>query len=109
VADALAARDPDATADVKQLLDECLGLGRQYVLQRRLGHPEAVSRHLFAAGLQLARHRGLCEAGPGEALRRTTFAGQLHGVLRRLQVVHDIAVRRVEAALAAAPGSDAQR
>jgi hypothetical protein len=42
-------------------------------------------------------------------LRRTTFAGQLHGVLRRLQVVHDIAVRRVEAALAAAPGTDAQR
>jgi glycerol-3-phosphate O-acyltransferase len=109
VADALAARDPDATADAAQLLDECLGLGRQYVLQRRLGHPEAVSRHLFAAGLQLARHRGLCEAGPGEALRRTTFAGQLHGVLRRLQVVHDIAVRRVEAALAAPPGTDAQR
>jgi glycerol-3-phosphate O-acyltransferase len=109
VADALVARDPDATADTAQLLDECLGLGRQYVLQRRLGHPEAVSRHLFAAGLQLARHRGLCEAGPGEGLRRTTFAGQLHGVLRRLQVVHDIAVRRVEAALAAAPGTDAQR
>jgi glycerol-3-phosphate O-acyltransferase len=108
VADALAARDPDTTADATQLLDECLGLGRQYVLQRRLGHPEAVSRHLFAAGLKLARHRGLCEAGPGEALRRTTFAGQLHGVLRRLQVVHDIAVRRVEAALAAAPGADAQ-
>jgi len=108
VADALAARDPDATADDAQLLDECLGLGRQYVLQRRLGHPEAVSRHLFAAGLQLARHRGLCEAGPEVALRRTTFAVQLHGVLRRLQVVHDVAVRRVEAVLAGAPGDDAQ-
>jgi glycerol-3-phosphate O-acyltransferase len=108
VADTLADRDPDQGANQQQLLDACLGLGRQYVLQRRLGHPEAVSRHLFAAGLQLARHRGLCETGPGTASRRTAFAGQLHDVLRRLQVVHGVAVRRVEAALAAAPGAGAQ-
>jgi glycerol-3-phosphate O-acyltransferase len=109
VADALAARDAQAAADGAQLLDECIGLGRQYVLQRRLAHPEAVSRHLFAAGLQLARHRGLCAAGSGVALQRTTFAAQLHGVLRRLHMVHDVAVRRVEAALAVAPGDDTQR
>jgi glycerol-3-phosphate O-acyltransferase len=75
-----------------------MGLGRQYELQRRLAHPESVSRHLIATGLDLARHRGLCEAGAAAA--RSAFAARLQAVLKRLDTVHAIAVRRVEAALA---------
>ena len=100
VADTLAAQDPQAPLDDARLLEECLGLGRQYVLQRRLAHPEAVSRHLFATGLDLARHHGLLQEGVDTVARRTDFAARIHGVLRRLGVVHAIAVRRVEAALA---------
>jgi glycerol-3-phosphate O-acyltransferase len=97
-ADALAAHGVARAPGPERLLEECMGLGRQYELQRRLGHPESVSRHLFATGLELARHRGLCEPDQATAAR-SAFAEQLHAVLRRLDTVHAIAVRRVEAAL----------
>jgi glycerol-3-phosphate O-acyltransferase len=109
VADVLATLDPQATPDDARVLDQCAGLGQQYVLQRRLGHPEAVSRHLFASGLALAGHRGLRQGEQGLAGPRAAFAAQLRGVLRRLDVVHAIAVNRVEAELADVPRSDAQR
>jgi glycerol-3-phosphate O-acyltransferase len=109
VADVLVARKGQVPGPDARLLEECTGLGRQYVLQRRLGHPETVSRHLFATGLQLARHRGLLDPGSDAGERRAAFAAQLHGVLRRLAVVHDVAVRRVEAKLAAAQRGEAQR
>jgi len=109
VADVLAAKDGDAPGPDAQLLEECAGLGRQYVLQRRLGHPETVSRHLFATGLQLARHRGLLGSGANAGERRAAFAALLHGALRRLAVVHDVAVRRVEATVAAARRGGTQR
>jgi glycerol-3-phosphate O-acyltransferase len=104
-ADALAAYGDGAAPDSCRWIDECMGLGRQYELQRRLAHPESVSRHLFATGLELARHRGLGETG-ATAAARTAFAASLKAVLQRLDTVHAIAVRRVEAALAgpAAPG-----
>jgi glycerol-3-phosphate O-acyltransferase len=104
-ADALAACGDGAAPDSCRWIDECMGLGRQYEIQRRLAHPESVSRHLFATGLELARHRGLGETG-ATAAARTAFAASLTAVLKRLDTVHAIAVRRVEAALAgpAAPG-----
>ena len=36
-------------------LEECLGLGRQWLLQGRLTSAESVSLELFKTGLQLAR------------------------------------------------------
>jgi hypothetical protein len=50
--------------------------------------------------LQLARNRGLWTPGPDVAERRRQFAESLHDVLRRLSVVHRIAVARVERSLA---------
>jgi len=100
-ADALAAHGDGVAPDSRHWLEECMGLGRQYELQRRLAHPESVSRHLFATGLELARHRGLGEPG-ATAAARTAFAASLRKVLKRLDTVHDIAVRRVEVALAGA-------
>jgi glycerol-3-phosphate O-acyltransferase len=104
VADVLAAHGEGAVPEERRLIEDCMGLGRQYELQRRLAHPESVSRHLFATGLELARHRGLCEAG-ATAAARAAFAASLRSVLERLDIVHATAVRRVEAALAAAATS----
>lgn len=98
-ADALAAHGAEAAPEPRRWVEECMGLGRQYELQRRLAHPESVSQQLFATGLELARHRGLCEAG-ATAAARSDFAARLQAVLRRLDTVHAIAVRRVETALA---------
>ncbi len=97
-ADVLAAHGEEAAPEPSRCIGECMGLGRQYELQRRLAHPESVSRHLLATGLELARHRGLCEAGVTSA--RSAYASRLQAVLKRLDTVHAIAVRRVEAALA---------
>jgi glycerol-3-phosphate O-acyltransferase len=84
------------------LLDQCMGLGQQYLLQGRLRSPEAVSRHLFRAGIELARNRGLWSPAEGIDHHRREFAESLQAVLRRLSVVHRIAVQRVEHALGAA-------
>jgi len=108
VAAALTAHAPAAAPERSRLLEGCLGLGRQYLLQQRLAHPEAVSRHLFGTGIELATHRGLGAAGDEAAARRAAFATQLRDVLHRLAIVHEIAVRRVEAVVAAASSPDGQ-
>jgi glycerol-3-phosphate O-acyltransferase len=92
VADVLAARDaPDDDAEV---IRRALGLGRQYVAQRRLRSSESVSTLLFQTGLQLARNRGLFEPGEDLAKRRTSFLLELRDLLRRLDRIEDIAIRR---------------
>jgi glycerol-3-phosphate O-acyltransferase len=88
------------------LLEACLGLGRQYLLQGRLRTPESVSGHLYRAGLDLLRHRAAVGAGPEFAARRRALAAQLDDVLHRLGTVHRIAVRRVERGLSAAGPPD---
>lgn len=103
VADVLVAHADQAAPPIAQLNDECAGLGGQYLLQRRLGHAESVSLHLFASGLELARRRGLLAPGETTMQLRAEFAAQIRDVLRRLSRVHAIAVRRVEATLATPP------
>jgi glycerol-3-phosphate O-acyltransferase len=100
VADVLAANAATAAPDEGDFLERCMGLGRQYLLQGRLKSPEAVSRHLFRSGVQLARNRGLWAPGDRVAEERRAFARLLHDITRRLSIVHRIAVARVERALA---------
>jgi glycerol-3-phosphate O-acyltransferase len=102
VADVMASGDASRPFEESDLLDQCMGLGQQYLLQGRLRSPEAVSRHLFRAGIELARNRGLWSPAEGLDHRRREFAESLQAVLRRLSVVHRIAVQRVEHALGAA-------
>ncbi len=87
-----------------EFLDRCMGLGNQRLLQGRLRSPEAVSRHLFRAGIELARSRGLWSPVEGTDVRRRDFAAHIQSLLRRLSIVHRIAVRRVEQTLATAGG-----
>ena len=75
VADRLAAHPPDAPVEEKKFLAECVAVGRQYVLQKRLRNPECVSRELFTNALALARNRGLLRSDTEDlADRRRRFA-----------------------------------
>jgi len=91
VADVLA-HDDTVTSD-SDVVREALGLGRQYVAQRRLRSSESVSALLFQTALQLARNRGLFE-GDDMAARRAAFLAELRDLVRRLDRIEDLAIRR---------------
>ena len=77
VADRLAAHPLDAPVDEQKFLAQCVAVGRQYVLQKRLGNPECVSRELFTNALALAANRGLLQSGAdGLADKRRRFAAE---------------------------------
>jgi glycerol-3-phosphate O-acyltransferase len=95
VADVLERHDYRAEIDHKQVLAECMALGKQYHLQRRLQSPESLSTVLFGTGFELARRRGLVELGGPERLeQRRAFAGQIRDVLRRIDVIEALAAAR---------------
>jgi glycerol-3-phosphate O-acyltransferase len=95
VGDSLECLDPEAELDESAFLKQCLALGRQYRLQRRIGRAESVSRVLFQTALKLARNRGLTEAGDAELAReRRAFADELRDVLRRVDAVDTLAAAR---------------
>jgi glycerol-3-phosphate O-acyltransferase len=91
VADVLA-HDDTVTSD-SDVVREALGLGRQYVAQHRLRSSESVSALLFQTALQLARNRGLFE-GDDLAARRAAFLAELRDLVRRLDRIEDLAIRR---------------
>jgi glycerol-3-phosphate O-acyltransferase len=92
VAGRLAAHDPRTELDESDILRECVGVGRQYVMQRRLDSPESVSRELFRGALRLADNRDLLGPG-GDELRaaREAFAAEIDDVVRRVAVLRDLA------------------
>jgi len=100
VADRLAAHG-SAAIDQDGFVRECLGVGQQYHLQRRIVSGEAVSAELFKTGLKLAANRGLLLEGGGPEVKagRATFARELHELLRRLEILaswdHANRIRRV--------------
>jgi len=95
-ADALARLDPAQPVDEKALLQRCLALGRQYVLQHHVRSPESVSQVLFGNALRLARNRGLLAESGGEALReaRRRFAEEIRDAIRRVDAVEALAQAR---------------
>ena len=115
VADVLVNDDVAASNEDSEVISRALGLGHQYVAQRRLRSSESVSVLLFQTGLQLARNRGLFESGsgwlglalgpgsgsgPGSepgadlAVRRADFLAELRQLVRRLDRIEDLAIRR---------------
>jgi glycerol-3-phosphate O-acyltransferase len=92
VADVLAS--DDLLADEAEVTRRALGLGQQYVAQRRLRSSESVSVLLFQTALQLARNRGLLEPGEDVPARRAAFLAELRDLLRRLDRIEDLAIRR---------------
>ena len=78
VADRLAAQPVDQPVDKARFLAECVNVGKQYLMQRRLQNPECVSKELFGNAMQLAANRNLLKPGSeGLAKRRADFAAEL--------------------------------
>ena len=95
VSDELERLDAVAVFDETDFFTRCLARGKQYQLQRRIQSAESVSRVLFAAALRLARNRGLLEAGRADLVeRRTSFAGELRAVTRRVDAIAALAAAR---------------
>jgi len=90
VADRLAAWEDDEPFDTAGFLDECLRLGRQWALQKRVASEESVSLELFKPALRLAEHRGLLAAGPEVAKRRAEFKEEMQETVRRVGVIAEL-------------------
>ncbi|MGZ4698684.1 MAG: glycerol-3-phosphate 1-O-acyltransferase [Nocardioides sp.] len=84
----------DAPAHPEAVVKDCLGMGQQYRLQRRVTSAEAVSSHLFRTCLKLAANRDLLAGGPGAAGRRAAFAAELADVLGRLEELNRVETAR---------------
>jgi glycerol-3-phosphate O-acyltransferase len=92
VADRLAAHDPAVPVDEKKLISECLGVGHQLRLQRRLASTESISRELFATALKLAANRDLLEPGEDISIRRQAFRAQIASLVIRLARLRALAL-----------------
>lgn len=95
VADRLAAYD-DESFDEDAFLAECLEVGKQWELQRRIASAESRSMELFKTALRLARHRELVDgaAEPDIARRRREFADEIATAVRRVNAIAELARTR---------------
>jgi glycerol-3-phosphate O-acyltransferase len=95
VADRLAAHE-DELFDEQAFLTECLQVGKQWELQRRIASAESRSMELFKTALRLARHRELVDGfeGPEIARRRREFADEIATVIRRVNTIAEFARAR---------------
>lgn len=100
----LAAAGAAPAEEASALIAACESAGRAALADGRLATPESVSRLLFRNAVELARQRGLLEAGPETAARRAAFERELCAWLTRMDAVYAVAVRRVRAMVAAEPG-----
>jgi glycerol-3-phosphate O-acyltransferase len=95
VADRLAAHE-DESFDEQAFLTECLEVGKQWELQRRIASAESRSMELFKAALRLARHRELVDGFeyPDIAERRRQFADEIATAIRRVNAIAELARTR---------------
>jgi glycerol-3-phosphate O-acyltransferase len=95
VADLLARQDPAEAVDESRLVEQCLGLGRQYHLQRRIHSAASLSQAIFRSALELARNRELLAPGSPElAARRRAFADEVRTAIRRVEAIDALAASR---------------
>jgi glycerol-3-phosphate O-acyltransferase len=95
VADRLAALD-DESLDEQAFLAECLEVGKQWELQRRIASAESRSMELFKTALRLAQHRELVDGFEDRdiAERRRGFADEIATAIRRVNVIAELARTR---------------
>jgi glycerol-3-phosphate O-acyltransferase len=95
VADVLLQYPVDVPIEEGPFLTRCLGLGKQYHLQRRIRSPESISKVLFQTALRLAGNRSLVEPGSDDlAGRRRAFADEIRDVIGRIDAVAALAASR---------------
>lgn len=88
VADSLNAHSPYVEVDQRRFIAGCLGLGKQYRLQRKIATEESISQVLFKSALSLADNRDLLDIDDetlGE--RRKAFAVEIQEALRRINAI----------------------
>ncbi|AXT85016.1 glycerol-3-phosphate acyltransferase [Aeromicrobium sp. A1-2] len=86
VADRLAALD--LPYDEKVFLDDCVQVGKQWMLQGRIANDESVSLELFKTALRLADHRGLLDStSPEIEQRRKDFADEVAVTTARTETI----------------------
>jgi len=95
VADRLAAYEDDSF-DEEAFLAECLQVGKQWELQRRIASAESRSMELFKTALRLARHRELVDGfeDPDIARRRREFADEIATAIARVNTIAELARTR---------------
>ncbi|HTY19025.1 MAG TPA: glycerol-3-phosphate 1-O-acyltransferase [Myxococcota bacterium] len=95
VADALVHWGVERPVERPALLANCLALGKQYTLQRRIHSAESVSKSYFETALRLADNYKLLGADGAELdARRRTFAAELAGAVRRIDAIDALAAAR---------------
>ncbi len=95
VGDALERHASTDSLEAATLVGECLGLGQQYQLQRRLRSAESVSKVLFGTAIRLADNRRLLTGSDDEiATRRRAFATELRQAIRRVDQIEALAASR---------------
>jgi glycerol-3-phosphate O-acyltransferase len=100
VAERLAARPARQAVEREAFLNECLGVGRQMLLQGRLLGAESVSKELFASALQLAANRDLVDPGrePVTAARQA-FAAEIRELVALVEQIRLLDEAVIEEAL----------
>jgi glycerol-3-phosphate O-acyltransferase len=95
VADRLAELE-DESFDEDAFLTECLEVGKQWELQRRIANAESRSMELFKTALRLAHHRELVDGfeDPDIARRRREFADEIATAIRRDNTIAELARAR---------------
>jgi glycerol-3-phosphate O-acyltransferase len=95
VSENLARIESSADFDEPRFLGQCLALGRQLLLQRRILSGSSVSKVLFRTALKLARNRGILEPdAPEGPERRAAFAAEIRDALRRTEAITALAASR---------------
>jgi glycerol-3-phosphate O-acyltransferase len=85
----------DVEFDEKCFLKDCLGLGRQYELQKRIHAADSVSKALFQTALKLATNRHLFESDHGDLrVSRQAFADEIRDAVRRVDIIVALAAGR---------------
>jgi glycerol-3-phosphate O-acyltransferase len=91
VAECLLVSPVRTRVDEDAFLRECLDVGQQLRLQRRITSGEALSTELFRSALKLAENRGLLDAhDPEITAGRQAFVEELRELMRRIRVVAQI-------------------
>ena len=95
VADELEQQDEATELDEGRFLQACMGLGKQYHLQRRIRSTASVSKVLFKTALNIAENRGLLQPGePDLRAWRAAFAAEIRTAVRRTEAIDALAASR---------------
>jgi glycerol-3-phosphate O-acyltransferase len=102
VADRLAAHPLDVPVNKAAFLDQCVNVGKQYLMQRRLQNPECISKELFGNALLLAANRNLMKPGDATlAARRADFSKELTALVAAVGAIDALDQQRMPARLGA--------